>query len=319
VEFEVLISGIGGQGIQLVAKSMALAAMAEGRMPLLTSEVSGAMRGGHSLAAVVIGDGPLKGLPVVTDAAAAIVFHPMLWDDVARRLQPGATVVANANLVHLDPSGGAIELWEVLATELASGLGSLQVLGFIMLGAFAGLTGIVAIESLVDAMTEMRMRPECAVFTLTGDGDMVNEGLQEVLHTAARGEAITSVLLNNGVFGDTGGQMTTTTVVGQRTKTSLEGRDPEYHGYPIPISDLISRLDGVAYVARGAVHAAGLVARTKRMLRRAFEIQMRGDGFTFVEILTMCPTGWFVGTLDGPDYLTNSLEAAYPLGELKQP
>jgi 2-oxoglutarate ferredoxin oxidoreductase subunit beta len=164
-----------------------------------------------------------------------------------------------------------------------------------------------------------RMRPECAVFTLTGDGDMVNEGLQEVLHTAARGEAITSVLLNNGVFGDTGGQMTTTTVVGQRTKTSLEGRDPEYHGYPIPISDLISRLDGVAYVARGAVHAAGLVARTKRMLRRAFEIQMRGDGFTFVEILTMCPTGWFVGTLDGPDYLTNSLEAAYPLGELKQP
>jgi 2-oxoglutarate ferredoxin oxidoreductase subunit gamma len=155
VEFEVLISGIGGQGIQLVAKSMALAAMAEGRMPLLTSEVSGAMRGGHSLAAVVIGDGPLKGLPVVTEAAAAIVFHPMLWDDVARRLQPGATVVANANLVHLDPSGGAIELWEVPATELASGLGSLQVLGFIMLGAFAALTSIVAIESLVDAMTEM--------------------------------------------------------------------------------------------------------------------------------------------------------------------
>jgi 2-oxoglutarate ferredoxin oxidoreductase subunit beta len=164
-----------------------------------------------------------------------------------------------------------------------------------------------------------RMRPDCAVFTLTGDGDMVNEGLQEVLHTAARGEAITCILLNNGVFGDTGGQMTTTTVVGQRTKTSLEGRDPAYHGYPIPISDLISRLDGVAYVARGAVHTAGLVARTKRMLRRAFEIQMRGDGFTFVEILTMCPTGWFVGTLDGPEYLANSLEAAYPLGELKQP
>jgi Pyruvate/2-oxoacid:ferredoxin oxidoreductase gamma subunit len=155
VEFEVLISGIGGQGIQLVAKSLALAAMAEGRTPLLTSEVSGAMRGGHSLAAVVIGDGALQGLPVVTEAAAAIVFHPMLWEDVGRRLQPGATVVANADLVHLDASGGAIRLWEVPATELASGLGSLQVLGFVMLGAFAALTGVVAIESLVDAMAEM--------------------------------------------------------------------------------------------------------------------------------------------------------------------
>ena len=162
-----------------------------------------------------------------------------------------------------------------------------------------------------------RMRPDCAVFTLTGDGDMVNEGLQEVLHTAARGEAITCILLNNGVFGDTGGQMTTTTVVGQRTKTSLEGRDPAYHGYPIPISDLISRLDGVAYVARGAVHTAGLVARTKRMLRRAFEIQMRGDGFTFVEILTMCPTGWFVETEEAPDYIDGRLSPVHPLGILK--
>jgi 2-oxoglutarate ferredoxin oxidoreductase subunit beta len=162
-----------------------------------------------------------------------------------------------------------------------------------------------------------RMRPECAVFTLTGDGDMVNEGLQEVLHTAARGERVTAILLNNGVFGDTGGQMTSTTVIGQRTKTSLEGRDAEYHGYPIPIGDLIARLDGVAYVARGAVHSAGLVARTKRMVRRAFEMQMAGEGFTFVEILTMCPTGWFVPTLEGPDYLTDSLQDAYPLGELK--
>src|SRR6185369_14447652 len=140
---------------QLVAKSMALAAMAEGRMPLLTSEVSGAMRGGHSLAAVVIGDGPLKGLPVVTEAAAAIVFHPMLWDDVARRLEPGAIVVANVDLVELDASDGAIQLWNVPATELATGLGSLQVVGFIMLGPFAALTGVVAIASLVDAMTEM--------------------------------------------------------------------------------------------------------------------------------------------------------------------
>jgi 2-oxoglutarate/2-oxoacid ferredoxin oxidoreductase subunit beta len=162
-----------------------------------------------------------------------------------------------------------------------------------------------------------RVRPDTAVFTLQGDGDMVNEGLQEVLHTAARGENITCVLLNNGVFGDTGGQLTATTVLGQRTKTSIEGREAESHGNPIPIADLVAALRGVAYVARGAVATAGGVVQTKRMLRKAFEHQLAGDGFSLVEILTMCPTGWFVPAPEGPDYLGGSLEQAYPLGELK--
>lgn len=161
-----------------------------------------------------------------------------------------------------------------------------------------------------------RVRPDGVVFTMQGDGDMVNEGLQEVLHTAARGENVTCILLNNGVFGDTGGQQTATTVIGQRTKTSLDGRDPKTHGYPIPIADLVASLDGVAYVARGAVSSAGSVARTKRLIRTAFEHQLAGNGFSLVEILTMCPTGWFVPAAAGPDYLTESLEKTYPLGEL---
>jgi 2-oxoglutarate/2-oxoacid ferredoxin oxidoreductase subunit beta len=164
-----------------------------------------------------------------------------------------------------------------------------------------------------------RMRPDCAVFTLQGDGDMANEGLQEVLHAAARGEKVTCVMLNNGVFGDTGGQQTATTVVGQRTKTSLDGRDPEMHGYPIPVADLVAGLKGVAYVARTAVATAAGVAQTKRMLRRAFEVQLSGAGFGLVEILTMCPTGWFVPAAEGPDYLGGSLEQAFPLGELVTP
>jgi 2-oxoglutarate/2-oxoacid ferredoxin oxidoreductase subunit beta len=164
-----------------------------------------------------------------------------------------------------------------------------------------------------------RMRPDCAVFTLQGDGDMANEGLQEVLHAAARGEKVTCVMLNNGVFGDTGGQQTATTVVGQRTKTSLDGRDPETHGYPIPVADLVARLEGVAYVARTAVATAAGVAQTKRMLRRAFEVQLSGAGFGLVEILTMCPTGWFVPAAEGPGYLGGSLEQAFPLGELVRP
>src|SRR5258706_372781 len=105
---------------------------------------------------------------------------------------------------------------------------------------------------------------------------MANEGLQEVLHAAARGEKVTCVMLNNGVFGDTGGQLTATTVLGQRTKTSIEGRDAELHGFPIPVADLVASLRGAAYVARGAVSTAASVAQTKRLLRKAFEVQLAG-------------------------------------------
>jgi 2-oxoglutarate/2-oxoacid ferredoxin oxidoreductase subunit beta len=164
-----------------------------------------------------------------------------------------------------------------------------------------------------------RMKPETAVITLQGDGDMVSEGLHEVLHAAARGENVTAIMLNNGVFGDTGGQMTAATVIGQRTKTSVEGRDPATHGYPVPVADLVSRLEGTAYVARGAVNNAGTIAKTKRFIKRAFELQMQGAGFTFVEVLTMCPTGWFVPTASGPEYLEDSMMETFGIGELKAP
>ena len=164
-----------------------------------------------------------------------------------------------------------------------------------------------------------RMVPDAAVFTLQGDGDMVSEGLHEVLHAAARGERVTALLFNNGVFGDTGGHLTATTVIGQRTKTSLEGRDAEAHGYPIDVSRLIAQMEGTAYAARGAVNTAGMVARTKRMIRRAVELQMAGAGFTFVEVLTMCPTGWFVPTPEGPEYLEESMMETFGIGELKTP
>jgi 2-oxoglutarate ferredoxin oxidoreductase subunit beta len=162
-----------------------------------------------------------------------------------------------------------------------------------------------------------RMLPDRCVFTLQGDGDMVNEGLQEVLHTAARGESITCVLLNNGVFGETGGHMTATSVIGQRTKTSLDGRDAGYHGYPILIGNLLAQLQGAAYVARGSVHSAGAVAKTKKMMHKAFEAQMRGEGFSFVEVLTMCPTGWFIPTVEGPGYMDGTLGQVHTMGELK--
>jgi 2-oxoglutarate ferredoxin oxidoreductase subunit beta len=111
--------------------------------------------------------------------------------------------------------------------------------------------------------------------------------------------------------------MTAASVIGQRTKTSLEGRDPEAHGYPVPVAELIGRLPGTAYVARAAVNNAGSVSKAKRYLTRAFELQLAGAGFTFVEVLTMCPTGWFVPTAEGPGYVTETFEKTFPVGELR--
>ena len=162
-----------------------------------------------------------------------------------------------------------------------------------------------------------RVNPDSIVFTIQGDGDMVNEGLQEVIHTAARGEAVTCVMLNNGVFGETGGHMTATTVVGQRTKNSLDGRDAKRHGFPIRMAEMLAPLDGVAYVARGATNNAGNIFQLRKMLRRAFEVQRDGLGFSFVEILTMCPTGWFTQTGAAPEYLADKMASFHKPGVIK--
>lgn len=216
----------------------------------------------------------------------------------------------------------ALRLFLESLAELGVAQRSVMVAGIGCYTAFTSTVDVDLVQALHGRAPSVatgvkRVRPECVVFTLQGDGDMVNEGLQEVLHTAARGERVTCILLNNGVFGETGGHMTATTVLGQRTKNSLEGRDAEYHGHPILIGDLVSRLAGAAYVARGSVHNAGAVARTKRMIRRAFESQIDGAGFSFVEVLTMCPTGWFVPTAEGPDYLHETLGDVHVMGELK--
>jgi 2-oxoglutarate ferredoxin oxidoreductase subunit beta len=206
--------------------------------------------------------------------------------------------------------------------ELGAATRSIAVIGIGCYTSFSGSLDVDLVQALHGRAPSVatgvkRMLPDTLVFTLQGDGDMVNEGLQEVLHTAARGEKVTCILLNNGVFGETGGHMTATSVIGQRTKNSLDGRDADYHGYPILIGDLVAQLQGASYVARGSVHNAGSVARTRKMFKRAFESQLRGEGFTFVEVLTMCPTGWFVPTAEGPSYMQQTLGEVHIMGELK--
>ena len=201
-----------------------------------------------------------------------------------------------------------------------------RAIGVIGIGCYTGLSPMMDVDCIQAlhgrapslATGAKRMRPDALLFTLQGDGDMVSEGLQEVLHTAARGESVTCVLLNNGVFGETGGHMTATTVLGQRTKNTLDGRDAARDGHPIRIAELIAQLDGAAYVARASVHDAAGVARARRILKRAFETQLAGAGFSFVEILTMCPTGWFISTGKGPEYLEQVLGAVHVSGEIKR-
>ena len=202
------------------------------------------------------------------------------------------------------------------STSSGSCAGTIAVFGIGCYTAFSNNLDVEVLQALHGRAPSVatgvkRARPDTIVVTVQGDGDMVSEGLQEVLHAAARGENVTCVMLNNGVFGETGGHMTATTVLGQRTKTSLDGRDPVAHGRPILLADLVARLDGAAYVARGAVNSAGNVARTKKILRRALETQTAGAGFSLVEILTMCPTGWFVETPEAPGYLADNLAAVH--------
>lgn len=152
-----------------------------------------------------------------------------------------------------------------IVTELGLRDRTVMVCGIGCYTAFPALVDLDVVQALHGrapsvATGAKRVLPDRFVFTLQGDGDMVSEGLQEIVHTAARGERVTAVMLNNGVFGETGGHMTATSVLGQRTKTTMaEGRVAEKHGYPIKIADLLAQVDGAAYVARGAMHTPAAI------------------------------------------------------------
>lgn len=164
-----------------------------------------------------------------------------------------------------------------------------------------------------------RMLPDRFVFTIQGDGDLISEGMAEAVHCAARGEKFTIICVNNTVNGETGGHMTAATMVGQKTKSTLQGRDAEIHGKPVKMAELLATLDGTAYSARGSIHNPVSIKRTKKMIRRAFEVQEQGIGFGFVEIMTMCPTGWFMETWEAPKYMEDVMTKYFTLGEFKTP
>jgi 2-oxoglutarate ferredoxin oxidoreductase subunit beta len=159
-----------------------------------------------------------------------------------------------------------------------------------------------------------RYRPDRVVFTYQGDGDLAAIGTAEIVHAAARGERITVIFVNNGIYGMTGGQMAPTTLPGQKTTSSPKGRDVETQGYPLPITEMLSLLPGVRYAARVSVADPGHVGKTKQAIKRAFEVQLEGRGFSIVEVLSTCPVGWGLTPSEAMERLRDIVMDAYPVG-----
>jgi 2-oxoglutarate ferredoxin oxidoreductase subunit beta len=161
-----------------------------------------------------------------------------------------------------------------------------------------------------------RACPDAVVFTYQGDGDLASIGMAEIIHAAARGENITTIFINNAVYGMTGGQMAPTTLVGMSTQTSPGGRKPELCGYPIRVSEMLATLDGATYLTRQTVTSPKAVNATKKALKKAFTLQMEGKGFTMVEVLSTCPTWWGRTPKEAMGWIEETMRNQYPLGDL---
>ena len=164
-----------------------------------------------------------------------------------------------------------------------------------------------------------RVLKDHLVVCYQGDGDLAAIGTAEIIHAANRGEKFTTIFVNNAIYGMTGGQMAPTTLVGQKATTAPSGRDPKDAGmgYPIRVSELLAQLDGTRYIARGSVDTPANVRKTKQYIKKAFEAQMKGIGFTMVEITTICPTNWGMKPLESKKWLQEHMLPFYKLGEIK--
>ena len=162
-----------------------------------------------------------------------------------------------------------------------------------------------------------RVLPNNVVFTYQGDGDLASIGMAEIMHAAARGEKITTIFVNNAIYGMTSGQMAPTTLVGQVTTTSPYGRDAELCGTPIRMSETLAGLEGAKYIARVSVHSVRCVNEAKRAIKKAFQTQIDGLGFSMVEVLSTCPINWGMTPIEALAWLEKNMVPYYPLGTYK--
>ena len=164
-----------------------------------------------------------------------------------------------------------------------------------------------------------RVHPDKPVFTYQGDGDLASIGTAEIVHVAHRGEKITTIFVNNAIYGMTGGQMAPTTLANQKVTTAPNGRDIAHCGMPLKVSEMIAQIPGAAYVERVSVHNPKAVRQAKRAIRKGFLYQMAGKGFSLIEVLSTCPTGWGLSPVDSLQWLEDNMIPYYPLGVLKAP
>ncbi|MBE5800973.1 MAG: 2-oxoglutarate oxidoreductase [Clostridiales bacterium] len=162
-----------------------------------------------------------------------------------------------------------------------------------------------------------RVHPDKAVFTYQGDGDLASIGAAEIVHAATRGEKITVIFVNNAIYGMTGGQMAPTTLPGQVTTTSPYGRDTNHCGFPVKVSEMLSTLNGPAYIERVSVHDVPNIRKAKAAIKKAFTLQMEGKGFTMVEVISSCPTNWGKTPKEALEWVKSDMLPAYPLGVYK--
>jgi 2-oxoglutarate ferredoxin oxidoreductase subunit beta len=162
-----------------------------------------------------------------------------------------------------------------------------------------------------------RALPDRVIFTYQGDGDIAAIGTAETIHAAARGENVTTIFVNNGVYGMTGGQMAPTTVLGQKTTTSPGGRQENREGFPINLSEMLAVAKGSAYIERTAVNSPANILKTKKAIAKAFQVQLKGLGFSLVEVLSPCPTNWKMNPVDAWKWIGEVMTVSFPLGVLK--
>ncbi len=163
-----------------------------------------------------------------------------------------------------------------------------------------------------------RVNPDNIVFTYEGDGDLASIGAAEIVHAAARGENITVIFVNNAIYGMTGGQMAPTTLLGQKTTTSPLGRDAKANGHPIRVSEMLATLDGPALIERVSTHDVKHVMAAGKAIKKAFQYQMEGRGFTMIEVLSTCPTNWGLTPVEALKWLEDKMIPQYPLGVFKE-
>lgn len=162
-----------------------------------------------------------------------------------------------------------------------------------------------------------RLLPDRNVFTYQGDGDLAAIGTAETIHAANRGENITIIFINNGIYGMTGGQMAPTTLLGMKTATSPYGRTVELNGNPLNITTLLAQLAGTCYVTRQSVHNLANVRKTKKAIQKAFENSAQRKGTSVVEVVSTCNSGWKLSPVASNEWMIENMFPAYPLGDLK--